>query len=205
MKKPVDYITKLYESEKKTQQKVGEKLKAQYEKWTRTLALKDFLEFADYIKTNRNEIGVAQFFGKFRAYSFEEYVYRLIKEKIHIKKPLKLFWGEKCQVWQNKGKNYAVEFDISIGMKKDMFVDPAMVFDTKIELDSSRLKTALASFAMLKKWKPDVKCAIVYVIRDLDSSLLELAMNWTDGIFQFSHEKDETEAFIGYVTQCLKD
>lgn len=205
MKKPVDYITKLYENEKKTQQKVGEKLKAQYEKWTRTLALKDFLEFADYIKTNKNEIGVAQFFGKFRAYSFEEYVYRLIKEKIHIKKPLKLFWGEKCQVWQNKGKNYAVEFDISIGMKKDMFVDPAMVFDAKIELDSSRLKTALASFAMLKKWKPNVKCAIVYVIRDLDSSLLELAMNWTDEIFQFSHEKDETEAFIGYVTQCIKD
>lgn len=204
MKKPIDYINELCTSKREAQRKIGETLKAQYEKWTRTLALKDFLEFNETIKANKAEIGVAQFFGKFRAYSFEEYIYRLLKEKIQIKKPKELFWGEKCLVWQNNGKNYALEFDISIGVKKGGFIDPAMVFDAKVELDSSRLKTALASFAMLKKWKPNVKCIIVYVVRELDNSLLELAMNWADGIFQFSHDKNETEAFIGYVAQRLK-
>ncbi|MGF3572252.1 MAG: hypothetical protein ACQXXG_02350 [Candidatus Bathyarchaeia archaeon] len=204
MKKPIDYINELFTSKKKSQRKIGETLKAQYEKWTRTLALKDFLEFNETIKANKAEIGVAQFFGKFRAYSFEEYIYRLLKEKIHIRKPMELFWGEKCLVWQNSGKNYALEFDVSIGVKIGGFIDPAIVFDAKVELDSSRLKTALASFAMLRKWKPNVKCVIVYMARELDSSLLELAMNWADGIFQFSHDNDETEVFIDYIARCLK-
>lgn len=201
-KKPIDYINELCTSESKSRQKIGETLKTQYEKWTRTLALKDFLEFNETIKANKAEIGVAQFFGKFRAYSFEEYVYRLLKEKIQIKKPLELFWSGKCLVWQNDSRSYVMEFDVAIGVEKDGFVDPVVIFDTKIELDSSRLKTALGSFVMLKRWKPNVKCLIAYVKRELDDSLLELAMNWADGIFQFSYD-NQAKTFTDYVARCL--
>jgi len=77
-----------------------------------------------------------------------------------------------------------MEFDVSIGSRKDAFVDPVVVLDAKVELDSSRLKTAVALFAMLKRWKPKAKCRVVYVRRELENSLLKIAGNWADGIFQ---------------------
>ncbi|MBS7620947.1 hypothetical protein KEJ32_02365 [Candidatus Bathyarchaeota archaeon] len=203
-KKPVDYINELCSSGREEQRKLGETLKAQYERWTKTLALKDFLEFNETIRMNKFEIGVAQFFGKFRAYAFEEYIYRLLKEKVAIKKPFEVFWGEKCLVWQDSMRSYAIEFDLSIGQKLGKFIDPIVVFDAKVELDSARLKTAIASFAMLKLWKPAARCALAYITRELDNHLLELAKNWIDGFFQFSLENDETEAFLNHLAQYLR-
>lgn len=202
-KKPIDYINELCSSERETQRRLGETLKAQYERWTKTLALKDFLKFNEIIRMNKSEIGVAQFFGKFRAYAFEEYIYRLIKGKVAINKPFDIFWGEKCLVWQEGEKGYTMEFDVSIGRKICEFIDPLVVFDAKVELDSARLKTALASFAVLKHWKPTAKCVLVYITKELDSHLLELAKNWIDGVFQFSWENDETDVFLNYVVKCL--
>ncbi len=202
-KKPIDYIKELSSSRKAEQQMLGKALQAQYKRWTKTLALKDFLEFSETIMANKAEIGVAQFFGKFRAYAFEEYVYRLLKDRIAVKKPFEVFWGEKCLVWQEGEKSYAMEFDISIGLKVNGFIDPLVVFDAKVELDSARLKTAVASFAILKRWKPEIRCILIYITRELDYCLLELAKGWVDGLFQFSREKDETEAFLSYVAKCL--
>ena len=96
-----------------------------------------------------------------------------------------------------------MEFDVSIGTRKDAFVDPVVVLDAKVELDSSRLKTAVASFAMLKRWKPQAKCGLVYVKRELESSLLKIAGNWADGIFQLSLQNNETAAFLDFVAKCL--
>ncbi|MGB9959546.1 MAG: hypothetical protein ACPLKQ_03370 [Candidatus Bathyarchaeales archaeon] len=203
-KKAINYINDLRLSETEKQRVLGNLLLLKYEKWTKTLSLKDFLDFNDFIMKNKNEIGAAQFFGKFRAYAFEEYVYRLLREKVHINKPLELFWGEKCQVWRGNGKSYAIEFDVSIGRRTFGFVEPVVVFDAKVELDSARLKTALASFMMLKNWNPKTKCVLVYMTRELDETLLELAKNWAEALFQLSLENDETEAFIGYVTKCLR-
>lgn len=202
-KKPIDYINELCSSRKAAQQVLGKALQAQYERWTKTLALKDFLKFSETIMANKAEIGVAQFFGKFRAYAFEEYVYRLLKQKIAVKKPFQVFWGEKCLVWQEGEKSYAMEFDISIGRKVDEFIDPLVVFDAKVELDSARLKTAVASFAILKRWKPETQCLLVYITRDLDGCLLELTKDWIDRIFQFSWENDETAVFLDYVARCI--
>lgn len=150
VKKAIDYINALCLSENAEKRSLGKSLKAQYTKWTKTLNLKDFLVFNETIQKNKAQIGVAQFFGKFRAYAYEEYVYRLLRTKIHIPKPLQLFWGEKCLVWRKGGKEYALEFDVSIGKKTNNFVEPVMVLEAKVELDSARLKTALASFAILK-------------------------------------------------------
>ncbi|MEM2947566.1 MAG: hypothetical protein QXN96_04955 [Candidatus Bathyarchaeia archaeon] len=203
-KKPMDYINELCSRKREKQRTLGKTLNAQYERWTKTLALEDFLKFNETIMANRSEIGVAQFFGKFRAYAFEEYIYRLIKERTVIKKPFEVFWGEKCFVWKNGEKSYAIEFDISIGQKVCKFIDPMVVFDAKVELDSARLKTAIASFVMLKRWKPAARCVLVYITRELDGCLLELGKCWIDGIFQFSLENDETTFFLNYVTKCLK-
>lgn len=205
VKKAINYINELCSSNKEPRRALGNLLRWQYEKWTKTLALEDFLDFNEIIMQNKEEIGAAQFFGKFRAYAFEEYIYRLLKEKVCIKKPLELFWGEKCLVWQKGGKDYELEFDISIGNKAEAVVNPTIVFDAKVELDSSRLKTALASFTILKNWKPKTKCVLVYVIKDVNETLLWLAKNWADGIFQFSLENNETKAFIDYVTTHLRD
>lgn len=202
IKKAIDYIYELQTSKIKKRKALGERLQAQYEKWTETLALKDFLKFNETIMANKIEIGAAQFFGKFRAYAFEEYIYRLLKAKVPIEKPLDVFWAEKCLVWQEPNEKYALEFDVSVGVKKDEFVDPTVVLDAKVELDSSRLKTALASFALLKRWKPEAKCAVVYARRELDNSLLKLARNWVDGIFQFSLENDEAAPFLSFVARC---
>jgi hypothetical protein len=96
-----------------------------------------------------------------------------------------------------------MEFDISIGKKTNGFIEPNIVFDAKVELDSARLKTALASFAILKRWNSKVKCLLVYVVNDLDSALLKLASHWIDGVFRLSLEKDETKALLDYVSKCF--
>ncbi|MEM2806815.1 MAG: hypothetical protein QXK86_08220 [Candidatus Bathyarchaeia archaeon] len=202
-KKPIDYINELCSSRKAKQRRLGKALQTQYEKWTKTLALKDFLKFNETIMANKSEIGVAQFFGKFRAYAFEEYVCLLLKERVAVKKPLEVFWGEKCLVWQDGEKSYAMEFDISIGRRADGFIDPLVVFDAKVELDSARLKTAVASFAILKRWKPETRCVLVYITRELDDCLLGLTKDWVDRLFQFSLENDESEVFLSYVSECL--
>lgn len=202
-KKAIDYIGELCSSAITNKRSLGNKLKAQYDKWARTLNLQDFLFFNETVQENKAEIGAAQFFGKFRGYAFEEYVHSLLQAKIRIPEPLQLFWGEKCLVWRKGGKEYLMEFDISIGRKRDYFVEPAVVFDTKVELDSARLKTALASFAILKKWNPEAKCLLVYVLKEIDSAFLELANYWVEGIFQFSLKNDETRAFFNCVAKCL--
>lgn len=204
VKKAIDYIQELCLSRGESRRALGNLLQLKYNLWTETLALSDFLDFNETIMENKNALGVAQFFGKFRAYAFEEYVYRLLKEKIRINKPLELFWGEKCLVWREGGKKYSLEFDISIGKKVGKNVDPAIVFDAKVELDSARLKTALASFMILKRWKTDAKCILVYIVKEVDDTFLWLAKNWADGIFQFSPENDETNAFIDYVAKFLE-
>jgi hypothetical protein len=199
IKRAVDYIRALSSSSNTKKQLLGNKLNSQYLKWTETLNLQDFLTFNETIQKNKALIGAAQFFGKFRAYAFEEYIYRLLQTKINIPKPLELFWGEKCLVYES----YTMEFDIAIGAKTNLFVDPTMVFDTKVELDSARLKTALASFAILKNWNSKAKCFLIYIVKELDHAFLELASQWIDGIFQFSIEKDETRAFLSYVINCF--
>ncbi|MEM2355607.1 MAG: hypothetical protein QW734_05755 [Candidatus Bathyarchaeia archaeon] len=202
-KKAIDYINELCASKNEKRRTLGETLKALYERWTETLALEDFLKFNETIMANKAEIGVAQFFGKFRAYAFEEYVYRLLKAKIRLEKPLEVFWAEKCLIWHGEGMEYAMEFDVSIGTRKGKLVDPVVVLDAKVELDSSRLKTALASFAMLKLLKPKAKCTVIYVRRELDYNLLKVARKWADGIFQFNLKNNETGLFLDSVAKWL--
>ena len=72
VKKAIDYINALCLSENAEKRSLGKRLKAQYTKWTKTLNLKDFLVFNETIQKNKAQIGVAQFFGKFRAYAYEE-------------------------------------------------------------------------------------------------------------------------------------
>ncbi|MGB9713978.1 MAG: hypothetical protein ACPLZC_03245 [Candidatus Bathyarchaeales archaeon] len=205
LKTAIAYINQLCSSPHMENRQLGLKLKAQYATWVRTLSLQDFVIFNETIEKNKAQIGAAQFFGKFRAYAFEEYVYRLLQSKIRIPETLQLFWGEKCLVWEKDDKRYAMEFDVSIGKWKDYFVEPKTVFDVKIELDSARLKTALASFAILKEQNRKVKCVLVYAFKELDPVLLELAMRWADGIFQFSLENDERASFLRCVAECLEE
>ncbi len=203
VKRALKYIEDLRLSSDEAKREIGELLENLYYRWIKTLSLKDFLEFNETIKLNKDLIGAAQFFGKFRAYAFEEYIYRLIKRRVDVPFSLKIFWGEKCVVWRKSEKFYAVEFDVSIGLKEEDYVDPKIVFDAKVELDSSRLKTALASFILLKDWKPEAKCILVYVDRELDEALLTLAKNRVDGVFQLNLRNNETEAFLNFVGACL--
>ncbi|MGB9777828.1 MAG: hypothetical protein ACPLW8_00330 [Candidatus Bathyarchaeales archaeon] len=203
IKKAIDYINELRSNDNPKKQMLGKELAVQYAKWTKTLNLKDFLAFAKIIQENKTEIGAAQFFGKFRAYALEEYIYRLLQTKVRFPEPLQVFWGEKCLVWQKGREKYSMEFDVAIGKKAKGIVEPKIVFDAKVELDSARLKTALASFAILKRWNAEVKCLLVYVVKDVDSVLLKLANYWVDGLFRLNLQKDETRTLLDYVSKCL--
>ncbi|MEM2105243.1 MAG: hypothetical protein QXV21_02075 [Candidatus Bathyarchaeia archaeon] len=203
IKRAVDYIEALHSSRDKEKSVLGEELKQYYDKWSRTLDPQDFLRFLELIKENKDKIGVPQFFGKFRAYAFEEYVYRIINVKVTMPTHLQTFWGEKCIIWREGEKDYAIEFDVSIGKKLKIFVEPKMVFEAKVELDAARLKTALASFALLKKWNSRAKCVLVYLIKDFDTTLIKLAKNWVDGAFQFSIKTNELASFVDFVNKSL--
>jgi len=140
IKKPVDYINSLrFSSDSKTRE-LGEALHKKYLDWTQSLNLNSLIEFLKTIQENREKIGVAQLFGKFRAYSFEEFVYRLIQTKVFLPKGLSLYWGEKCLIWKKSNQKYAMELDVLIGRKIDNLVDATIAIDTKVELDASRLK-----------------------------------------------------------------
>lgn len=205
IKRATDYIEALRLSKEKTKSTLGEELKHSYSKWSKTLNLQDFLQFLEKIKENKNAIGVPQFFGKFRAYAFEEYVYRLVNARANIPEHLQTFWGEKCIVWREGKNEHAIEFDVSIGTKANGFVEPKMVFEAKVELDAARLKTALASFAILKRWNPKTKCVLVYLIKDFDAVLIKLAENWIDDAFHFSVKDNNLGNFIAFVNKNLKE
>jgi len=84
IKRAVDCINALCSSESEAKSMLGNALKQRYERWLETLNLQDFLRFIETIKENKDQIGVPQFFGKFRACTFEECVYRLIVTKVDI-------------------------------------------------------------------------------------------------------------------------
>ncbi len=97
-----------------------------------------------------------------------------------------------------------MELDILTGRKLNKFIEPTVAVEVKVELDSSRLKTALASFLLLEKRYPHVKCFLVYMIREARSLLLKLTEPWIDGTYQFSLERDETTAFVKSVQEAVK-
>ena len=204
LKKPIDYINDLRSSPNIEISKLGETLYERYCQWTRSLRLKDMLEFLRKIQDNREKIGIAQLFGKFRAYSFEEFVYRLIQAEVEVPRTLGLYWGEKCLVWKESDKEYGIEIDILTGKKLNRFIEPVVAVDAKIELDASRLKTALASFLILKRCNPNAKCFLVHILGEVHPLLLELMEPWIDGIYQFSEEKDETVVFVKSVQAAVK-
>lgn len=201
LKKPLHYIEEL--RSKAATQGLGQTLRRKYARWTRSLQLKDFLDFIEVIERNRDKIGAAQFFGKFRAYSFEEYVYRLIEAKVSLPESLRVYWGGRCLVWRDKGQEYCMEVDVAVGREAGGLVDPSVVVDAKMELDASRLKVALASFALIRRWNPKVKCFLVYVKKMVNRALLGLSKHWVDGIYNFSLEASEVQAFVRSVQEAL--
>ena len=203
-KKPEDYVNELRLSSNVETRALGENLLEQYRRWTQTLRLEDLLVFLQTIQNNKNKIGAAQFFGRFRAYSLEEFVYRLVQAKVNAPKLLNVYWGERCVVWKGNSQEYGMELDVLVGKKLDEFVQPVVVVDTKVELDASRLKTTLASFLLLKRCNPHVQCFLVYILGEVDPLLLRLTEPWIDGIYQFSAEKDETAAFVKSVQAAIQ-
>jgi len=204
LKKPIDYVNVLRLNSKREKRELGETLHEQYQQWTRSLLLKDLLSFIQTIQEGKDQVGAAQLFGKFRAYSLEEFVYRLIRAKVSLPEPLGVYWGEKCLLWRGSGREYGMEVDVLIGKKLDGFVQPMVAVDAKVELDASRLKTTLASFLLLKRCHPYAKCFLVFVIEEVDPPLLRLTEPWIDRFYRFSAERDETAAFVESVQAAVK-
>jgi len=196
MKRPMDYIGDLCSSPNPETRRLGETLRGQYSQWTQNLSLEGLTTFLRTIQENKDRIGAPQLFGKFRAYAFEEFVYRLIQARIFIPENLGAYWGEKCLIWNDDSQKYGTELDILIGKKLNEFIEAKVAVDAKVELDAARLKTTLASFLLLKERNPKVKCFLVYMREEVNPILLDLAKPWIDGIYQLSPERDETEGFI---------
>jgi hypothetical protein len=204
LKRPIDYVNTLRLNPNREKRELGETLHGQYQRWTRSLRLGDFLGFMQTIQEGRDRIGAAQLFGKFRAYSLEEFVYRLIRARVSTPEPLGVYWGERCLIWRGSGREYGMEVDVLVGEKLDGFVQPVVAVDAKVELDASRLKTALASFLLLKRCHPHARCLLVYVIEEVDPPLLRLTEPWIDRVYRFSAERDETGVFVESVRAAVK-
>jgi len=204
LKKPIDYVNHLRFSSEAETQALGENLYRQYIQWTKSLRLNDLLPFIQTVKDNKDRIGAAQLFGKFRSYALEEFIYRMIKVRVRLSKALDAYWGERSLIWRGNGQEYGMEQDVLIGRKLNGLIQPVVAVDSKVELDASRLKEALASFFLLKRWNPHVKCFLVYIMREVDPILMGLTGSWIDGIYQFSTEKDETVAFIKSVQDAVE-
>jgi len=204
LKKPVDYVDMLRLDPKREKRELGETLHGQYKRWTQSLRLNDLLGFIQTIQEGKDQIGVAQLFGKFRAYSLEEFVYRLIRARVSIPEPLGVYWGERCLIWRGSGREYGMEVDVLVGKKLDGFVQPVVAVDAKVELDASRLKTTLASFLLLKRCHPHAKCLLVYIRKEVDPPLLRLTEPWIDRVYQFSAERNETAIFVESVQAAVK-
>jgi len=196
MKRPRDYIGDLCSSPDPETRRLGENLRGQYSHWTQSLSLEELTTFLETIQENKTRIGAPQLFGKFRAYAFEEFIYRLIQTRVSIPENLEVYWGEKCLIWNKGDRRYGTEMDILMGKKLNELVEAKVAVDAKVELDAARLKTTLASFLLLKEWSPKVKCFLVYMREEINPILLGLAKPWIDGIYQLSPEKDETEGFM---------
>jgi len=205
LKKPTDYVEDLCASQDVETRQIGFLLRRKYRAWTANLKVRDFEVFLNTIQRHKDKIGPAQFFGKFRAYAFEEYVYRLIKSKVLLPKGFDVFWGEGVQVRQEKGQTYNMEVDVSIGRYgKYGFIYPLVVVDCKVEIDASRLKTAIASFTLLKHFTPDVDCFLLYIRKDVGDLFFQLVRNWIDGAYQISIRNDESERFIESLRKVLQ-
>ncbi|MEM2935994.1 MAG: hypothetical protein QW231_02330 [Candidatus Bathyarchaeia archaeon] len=202
-KRPEDYIGDLCSSPDPENRRLGENLRGQYSRWAQNLSLEELTSFLEAIQGNKERIGAPQLFGKFRAYSFEEFVYRLIQIRISIPQNLGVYWGEKCLIWDEENKKYGTEMDILIGRKLNEFIEAKAAVDTKIELDAARLKTTLASFLLLKERNPQVKCFLAYMRGEINPILLDLAKPWIDGAYQLSLERDETEHFIKSLQEAI--
>jgi len=203
MKRPRDYIGDLCSSPNSETRRLGETLRGQYSHWTQNLSLEGLTTFLKTIQENKDRIGAPQLFGKFRAYSFEEFVSRLIQTRISIPENLRVYWGEKCLIWNKDSQKYGTEMDILIGKKLNEFIEAKVAVDAKVELDAARLKTTLASFLLLKEWNPQIKCFLVYTREEINPTLLDLAKPWIDGTYQLSLERDETERFIKSLQEAI--
>jgi hypothetical protein len=198
-KKAIDYIDELRFSSDKQKSALGEKLVRQYETWTQSLQLKDLLSFLNCIQENKEKIGTAQFFGRFRASALEEFLYRLLKTKLELPSPLQIFWGEKCLIWMEKAQPYGVEVDITIGKRTKGFVEPLVAIDAKVELDAARLKTALASMLLIKRLNQETTCFLTYLRKEISDTLLNAVNTWIDGIFHFSLKQNQIASFLSAV------
>jgi len=200
-KKPIDYINDLILNPKT--EKLGRKLHELYKRWKKTLLLTDFVEFVETIEKNKAFIGLAQFFGKFRAYSLEEYIFCILQRKVKIPRNLDVYWGEKCLILDENAEKYGMEVDVAVGTKINEFIKPKLVVDAKIELDASRFKTTLASFVLIKNSFPETKCFLVYLKREIDETLLKLGKSWIDSYYCFNPEVDDVERFLKDVNACF--
>jgi hypothetical protein len=202
-KKTINYLEELCHSSNHQVSMLGERLLQEYERWSQTLRLTDLLDFLNCIQRSKEKLGTAQFFGKFRASAFEEFVYRLLKTKLDLPSTLQIFWGEKCLIWVEDDKPYGVEVDIAVGRRTKNFVEPVVAIDTKVELDAARLKTALASMLLIKRLNRKTRCFIVYIKKEISDVLLNAVKAWIDGIFHFSPEQNGIGSFLKAVENTI--
>lgn len=200
-KRPKDYISQLM-SQGGEREKLGRILLKSHRKAIDDLAVEDLLAFLDIVQTNRRLLGFPQSFGKFRAYSLEEFVHELIRRKARIPKSLGIFWAEKAKITDT----YGTEIDLMIGERdKGHFIVPIVAIDCKVELDASRLKTSLASFSLVKQSAMGARCLLVYVRKEIDDELLDIARRQIDGLFCLSPGGRGERDLISFISAVLAD
>ncbi len=139
------------------------KLKEKYVKLMETLDYKLFEELMEEIIKEKAK--TPQYIGKFRSTMMEEYVAETLRRKLN-----------------NPNIKVVRQYEMTIGEYK-FKVDIAVleegkikhIIECKVELDSSRLKTAIGELILAKLHNPNIKVHIVYYKPEISIKLLKLA------------------------------
>lgn len=204
-KKAIDYINQLMGSN----YELGVKLKESYDRWVNTLNIDDLNSFLELIYEFRGDImkglnGLLQMIGQFRAYSLEEYVYRLIKRGVKLTGGLDVYWNDDVVIWKFDKDVYAIRFDVLIGSKSNRYVEPITIVETKVEVDAPRLKSVFTNFALVKMLKPNVRTLLIYVKWNAAKLLKPITLKYADKLYWFGAGcMDNVNEFVKYLNQTI--
>jgi len=195
----MDYISALLS--KPSTKDLGLLLLDYYNSLMKTLTTEQLALLLSTIERNHEKIGRPQYFGKFRAFLFEEYIMKRIINHLNTQKNIVFEWEPCIEI----SKDYCIEVDILASqILPDNSTKYLLGIECKVELDASRLKEALANLILIKAKYPHILAFIVFFKKDVSERLIDIALKYIDGIVEVSHKNDELDLIIKRLHNLLE-
>ncbi len=163
-----------------------------YLNWKKSLSFNDFRLFIDIIEKEKrffmkNLGNFPQSFGRLRSVAFEEYIFYFLKNIFTNYSEISILWDPKIRI------KYPIEYYISPDFVVTYNKRYIMFVETKIEIDSQRMKAAMMDYFILKKNYLNSMNILFFLKLDGDAKLVSLAeafsFDYVVDLREFSEEK----------------